>query len=452
MIAFVVIKYVSLGMNAVRSLVLAALLGPESYGFLGTLVIVQQYLSYAAFGMREGITMQLTRATTGHSRAVLCASALAWGFGVGCVVILALSILVQLNNLRVEWYWVGVISMLSISNEILINMYRDEGRLKHVAILEVVYNSAPLACVIWFGHEVTVGLVLQSLAAGVAFSALAFIWGLNYRRIQYVEFKAIRSLLRVGIPLAISGFFSASLTSIYVLLANSLQLGREVGLIAFANSVCSIVLYGLNVVAWAGTSKSMRLLADDGRIRDGVLSNLRLTYFFRVAILASVLVIALSGPLVTRLMPAYAGMERYATLFCLLQATPLMLYVEQNYLAVCGRSATVAAGYATILTVVLSMSKLLSSIEIDMLISLGVVLTSIAGVLCAAYCHRLGLVSASLRSNYFFLAFPIIGVLALHTAGTSAVGWVASIFLVRALFTSRSLITRDSLLILLKRN
>lgn len=444
MIAFVFIKYVSLGMNAARSLVLAALLGPESYGFLGTLVIVQQYMSYAALGMREGITLQLTRAGS-HSREVLCDSALAWGLGIGCAVLLILFILVQLDNLRAEWYWVGVISMLSITNEILINIYRDDGRLKRVALLEVVYNSAPLGCAIWFGKDVTVELVLQSLAAGVAFSVLAYLWGLPRVRIKRVDSAAIRSLLAAGIPLAISAFFSASATSIYVLLANSLHLGREIGLIAFANSVCIIVLYGSNVVAWAGTSKSMRLLADDARVRDGLLRNQRLTYFFRVSILASVLVIAFSGPLVSRLMPAYAGMERYAALFCLLQATTLMLYVELNYLAVCGRSAIVAAGYAMMLAIVLAVWKLLSNIEIDMLISLGVGLSSIAGVLCAAYCHRLGLMSVSLRSNYFFLAFPSFGVLALHKFGTPAVGWVASFFLVRALFTGRRLILNGGL-------
>ena len=439
MITFIFIKYVSLGMNAARSLVLAALLGPESYGFLGTLVIVQQYVSYAALGMREGITMQLTQARS-HSREVLCDSAIAWGIGVGCAVLLILCMLIQLDNLRAEWYLVGVISMLSITNEILINIYRDDGRLKRVALLEVVYNSAPLGCAMWFGKDVTVELVLQSLAVGVAFSVSAYLWGLPRVRLQRVDTAAIRSLLAAGIPLGISAFFSASVTSIYVLLANSQHLGREVGLIAFANSVCIIVLYGSNVVAWAATSKSMRSLTDDARVQEGVLWNQRLTYFFRVAILASVLVIALSGPLVTRLMPAYAGMERYATLFCLLQATTLMLYVELNYLAVRGRSAIVAVGYAMTLAVVLSVWKMLSNIKIDMLISLGVCLTSIAGVMCAAYCHRLGLMSSSLRSNYFFLAFPSFGVLALHTFGTPAAGWVASLFLVRALFTGRRLI------------
>ena len=148
----------------------------------------------------------------------------------------------------------------------------------------------------------------------------------------------MRNLLAVGMPMAVSAFFSASVTSIYVLLANAMKLGPTVGLIVFANSVCAIVMYGANMVAWAATSKSMRQLAAvpvEGDTR----RNQRLTYFFRIAVVVSALAVTLSGPLVARFLPSYAGMERYALLFCLLQSSSLLLYVELNYLGVNGRSA-----------------------------------------------------------------------------------------------------------------
>jgi hypothetical protein len=445
-IAFVAIKYVSLGMNAARSLVLAALLGPESYGLLGTLVIVQQYLSYAALGIREGVTVRLAQADI-EARDMLRNSALAWGAGVGIAVLVVMCGLVQLRGMRPEWYWVGVISLLSITNEVLINIYRDDGRLNRVAVLEVVYNCVPLGCALLFGRAVTVQQVLQSLAAGVAFSVLVYLVGLPGTHARHASFRAVRSMLAVGIPMAIASFFSASVTSIYVLLAYSQHLGHDVGLIAFANNVCTIVLFGSNAVAWAFTSKSMRVLSSgpQGGGVDGLLQNLRLTYFFRVAVLVSVLAVSVSRPIVLWLIPSFGGMERYATLFCLLQATMLMLYVELNYLAVRGRSGIVAVGYGAVLALALAVSAVLGNLGIERLVFVGIALAALAGGLCAVYCHRLGLASASLRSNYFFLAFPSVGALALYAFDTWAVAAVAGLFLARALFTGRRLVSSGGL-------
>ena len=48
-------------MVSARALLLATLLGPASYGVLGTLVLTQQYLSYTALGVREGLTVKLAQ-------------------------------------------------------------------------------------------------------------------------------------------------------------------------------------------------------------------------------------------------------------------------------------------------------------------------------------------------------------------------------------------------------
>ena len=45
-------------LNGGRGLVLAAILGAHDYGVFGTLIVLQQYLSYAALGVREGVAIR----------------------------------------------------------------------------------------------------------------------------------------------------------------------------------------------------------------------------------------------------------------------------------------------------------------------------------------------------------------------------------------------------------
>lgn len=436
MLQFVAIKYLSLALNASRSLVLAALLGPQSFGVLGTLIVVQQYLSYAALGMREGVTVRLAQ-SGGDPSGVLRSSALAWGLGVGSAIVAVLVATDRLlHPLGEAWIWVGVISLLSIVNEILINIHRDQNRLVKVAWLEVVYNAAPLACALAFGNRVSVVLILQSITLGLACSIACYLCGLAGLARREVSAGAMRNLLAVGMPMAVSAFFSASVTSIYVLLANAMKLGPTVGLIVFANSVCAIVMYGANMVAWAATSKSMRQLAAvpvEGDTR----RNQRLTYFFRIAVVVSALAVTLSGPLVERFLPSYAGMERYALLFCLLQSSSLLLYVELNYLSVKGRSAVIVAGYGSMLAATLLVYAAFPAIGIVDLANLGIVFSMLAGLACAWLCHALGLRSASLPSQWVFLLFPMLCALALRSAGPLAAGLVCLAFLGLASVTGR---------------
>lgn len=445
MAKFLFIKYLSLGLNAARSLILAAVLGPASYGFFGTLIVVQQYLSYAALGMREGLTVRLAQPAIARETAVeIQSSGLAWGAFAGLCVIASLFAIDRLvRPLATEWLWVGLIALLSIVNEILINISRDRGDLAKVAILELVYNAAPFACVLLFQHDLTVVAVLQSIALGLLISVLGYLSGLKELRRHHVRLDVIRRLILLGIPLAVASFFSASVTSIYVLVANAMHLGKAVGLIAFGNSICSIVLFGSNMVAWAVTSNSMRRLAADAADQ-GEARNRRLTVFFRCAVLASCLAIVLSHQALALAMPAYLGAERYALYFCLLQSFALLLYVELNFLAVRAKSMVIALAYGAVLGATLLAYLVFPDIGIVGLVTVGIVVSTIFGAACVVYCRGLGLVATGgVLSQFGYLAFPAVCAMITHAFGAPGSALVVLAFLTWALATAkRSLAVR----------
>lgn len=431
MARFILLKYLSLALTAARSLILAAVMGPQSYGFLGTLVVVQQYLSYAALGMREGLTVRLARLQGPQDTpARIHSSAIAWGLGVGIAIIVTiLAISLWHHPLGTEWLWVGLISMLSILNEILINIHRDQGRLTKVALLELAYNAFPLGCVLYLQHAVSTLVVLQAMAAGLLLSVAAYLRGLSGLSPRHVDREVIAQLLTAGIPLAFASFFSASVTSIYVLLANAMHLGRSIGLVAFANSICTIVLFGSNMVAWAATSKSMRgLVAVEGQTAD--MRNHRLSVFFSLSTLASVLAIVLSRYVFELLLPAYRGAERYALFFCLLQASNLLLYVELNFLAVHAKSLMLAFGYATVLGVTLLVYFLVPNIGLPALVTVGIVLSAGLATLCVLYCLRLGMHPVrGFKSQIALLVFPSLCAFAMHLTGTIGAGCITAVYL-----------------------
>ncbi len=446
MVKFLFLKYLSLALNASRSLILAAVLGPASYGVLGTLVVVQQYLSYAALGMREALTVRLAQAPAhGETSVQIHSSALAWGLFVGAAIVICLLFVdMFVRPLGAEWLWVGIISLLSISNEILINIARDQGKLAKVALLEIGYNAAPLACVLFYGRDVTVLLVLQSIAAGLVISVLGYLNGVRHASWRQARMGLIKRMLIIGIPLAIASFFSASVTSIYVLVANAMHLGKTIGLIVFANSVCSIVLFGSNMVAWAATSKSMKRLAV-GTTELGTDRNLRLTWFFRIAVLASSLAIILSKYALTMGMPAYLGAEQYALFFCLLQAYSLLLYVELNFLAVRGKTLVIVCGYGAMLGATLLAYAVHPSIGVLDLVGIGIVLSMLLGIACVVHCRRLGLHAVDgLASRLGFLAFPTLCALSMREFGSVAAALVAMAYLGGALVSFRQMLLRET--------
>lgn len=420
MLKFLIVKYLSLSLNAARALLLASLLGPESFGLLGTLVVIQQYLSYVALGMREGLTVRLAQPESQREQgAHIHASALAWGVGVAMVVAIGVPAWAHATGrAQSYWAWVGIVSSLSIVNEIFININRDQNRLNKIALLELAYNAAPLACALWFASRVSVTLVLQSLAAGLVLSIAGYVAGAGPVVKAGPRLATVQRLLAIGIPLAVGSFFSSSITTVYILLANAMVGGKTVGLVVFGNSLCSIVLFGSNMVAWAATSRSMRHLSSDESRQSDPRAN-RIAILLRMAVVASTLLLAFSGFFLEFALPAYRGAEAYALMFCLLQSYSLLLYAELNFLAVHGHGRLIVLGYATILIGSTSVYLALPQIALLDLVVAAIALSGVLAFFCARISRRLGLLE-DIGLPTMFLLFPALCAVGYRVWGAAA--------------------------------
>lgn len=411
MLNFVAIKFLALALSASRSLILAAILGPASYGVLGTLILVQQYLSFASLGMREGVTVTLAQLKEPGLRMLqIYSSALAWGCGVGLVVLaVLLAARSSVDGMGQYLGWIGALSFLSIVNEILINIHRDQNRLKQIALLEVLYNAVPLGVALWLWRDVTIGAVLAALTVGLLLSVLFFIGSLPGLKPGHVQWQVMKQLVGLGIPLATLSALTLLANSMYVILANRMDLGETVGLVVFANTACTMVLFALNAASWAATSRSMRQLYAEQPSQAEQMRAERLSTAFRLGLTVAALVCLSMAGVFMFVLKAYAGAEVFAFYFCLLQAYGLLLFDEINQLIVSGLSKWVVAGYGFLLALVFGVHAAMPQVSIQALILVGIGGYFALAVAALAYCWRLRMPRQHDRHRLVFLFFPIGG-------------------------------------------
>jgi hypothetical protein len=407
-IAFLLAKYLSLAVISCRALLLAALLGPISYGMLGTLVLVQQNLSYLALGARDGLTVKLAQAQNDRERVLLiCSSTLFWAWCVSTLILIGSFVLVYaVGKGSLAWIWVGVVSYLSVINEILVNISRDKDKLLRVVATELTANSVPLLTALVFMHYINVIIVLMSIAAGLVLSIV--IYGLDSRAFawHFISRRITREVIVAGIQMAVMSFAGTSITTVFIFSANALKLGKTIGLLVFANSLCTIVLYGLNMMAWAATSRSMKSIHANAS-SDGA-RGARLRAIFRVGLIVCVSAMLALKVAFLFVLQAYAGSETFAVYMCLLQSYSLLLYREFNFLAVTQRSLWIAAGYGSVLLFTIGMVSLFPDVSILLLMQISLVLLGAISICCTYVCRRLGLRDGGGWPQYTFLCYPVL--------------------------------------------
>jgi hypothetical protein len=425
-------------LNGVRGLALAVILGARDYGTLGTLIVLQQYLSYSALGMREGVAIRLARAATGESdtRAIY-SSALCWGLGTGGLVVCGFAVLhFGLKLVPQHFVLIGVLSLVSILNEILINIARYENRLAKVAGMEFVYHGGALLLVIACWNWLTVNAALLCLLAALVASLLGYLATMRTVSWRAASWSTMKGLVRIGLPAAIFSAVVVVFNSCFVLIANAMHLGETIGHVVLASNISVMLLFGLNTVSWALASKTMSRLY----VPAGTVSPLRATgiadVFFRFGVIAAVLLALCAQPLLSWLMPEYAGAARFILYFCLFQSYTLLLFGESNFLNVNSRLPPVLAGYLGVM-LALGGGFLSDQFQFSTIVRLGVVLHFVLALCIAFYAKRLGFSEGRFRERAVALCFPISCMLADLAAGPAAVVVVCIVYLVGNLAVHR---------------
>jgi hypothetical protein len=430
MLTFLAIKSVNLTLNGVRGLVLASLLGPQSYGVFGTLVVLQQYSSYLALGMREGVAIRLARSGgSAQEHETIYSSALAWGCFSGVVSLLVVAAAREQYQPFAEYlWWVWLISLLGILNEILININRHEHKLGKVAGVEFIYTGGSLLLILLLWNQITVRLALQAMLLGLFFSVAAYLVTVRPVSLRSVRFASIRELLKVGALPALLSAMTIIANSIFVPLANWMRMGEQIGLVVLGNNVSMMILFGLNTVAWGLTAKSMRRHAASNQGTTQATREDLGEILLRIGVVAAVFCALCTELLFSTVMTEYAGASVYVLYFCLFQAYGLLLFSETNFLNVNSRLKFIIGGYALMLAAIVVAAALLSSFL--QVVQLAVLAYFVLATAITFYCRRSGFRSGSQSQRLAALCFPVACVAGYAVIGVAGLIAICAVLLV----------------------
>lgn len=419
MLKFVFIKFAALGLSSMRSLLLASFLGPASYGALGVLILIQQYLSYAALGMREGLSVSLSNSLNGpHDAIRICSSALTWGAGVGFFIAFCIVSFYSIGLLSYNLVWVAIISFLSILNEILININRAEDKLLKVALVELSYNSIPMVALLYFWRSITIYEVLSSLAIGLLVSVLIYLWTLPGVNAKHASWTTTKQMLVIGFPLSIQSALIFAANSIFVILAERMNQESELGIVLLAGNICALIMFALNAVAWASTNRSMRLVNSANVKSTEYLRASRVRNIFQVGIVVAVIFAMMTKLIFWFVLEVYSGADEFIIYFVLFQAYGLLMFDDLNYLAVKGRYRLIIAAYFTLLLMTIATATVLPISEFSSVVKIGIALHFTLAMVITVYCKKLrGTQVVGIGSNYVFLMFPIACMILYSAAG-----------------------------------
>lgn len=408
MLTFLFIKTINLTLNGVRGLVLASLLGPQGYGVFGTLIVLQQYSSYLALGMREGVAIKLARSGEAtHEREVIYSSALAWGSFTGLMSLLIVFVAqFKLTAFADYLWWVWLISLLGILNEILININRHERKLRKVATVEFVYTAVSLLLIGVLWNQMTIRLALQAMLVGLLIGVVAYLITVRPVRLSAVRLAAIRELIGIGLLPALFSAVTIVSNSVFVPIANWMRLGAEIGLVVLANNLSMMILFGLNTVAWALTSRSMQRLhvAAVNESAASAAEDLG-DILLRIGVIAAVLCALCSEVLFSKVMTQYAGASVYVLYFCLFQSYALLLFSEANFVNVNSRIRPVIGAYLVMLALIVGSSFVFE--RFLQVVQFAVVAYFVLALWMTYFCRRHGLQQGGSVQRVLALCFPV---------------------------------------------
>lgn len=230
-----------------RGILLANLLGPESFGIWALFRMGLRYCAFSAMGLLRGLELEVSRA--GHpSQSAHTAAQSRWGrVAVGQTLLLYGTLSM---GTAIAWLWPGQtlpgLALLGIAIGLLadrlwaygLTFLRASGNLRQFAVLELSQAAlqlvASVVLALWWGVTgAFVGFALANLLGILMIARRAPFWPIFSR-------QEVRHLARIGFPISLMGILTATLLTVDRWLVG-LYLGvGALGAYAFAVSLSEV--------------------------------------------------------------------------------------------------------------------------------------------------------------------------------------------------------------------
>ena len=231
------------GLLGLRGVVLAAFLGPASFGVWALFRLGLRYGALAALGIHRGIEVEVAAdegASGRESRRIWGRAASGYLIGV-CGVLGALSLVAsfQVASPARETLWAVAVGLLAERLWMYGMSYlRAEGSLRRYAALELAQAGASLLLTTLLA--LALGLTGAYLGFALALVAGLMILGRSVPFAPLLSRERVRRLLRVGVPLSLAAVATTLLTTVDRLIVVGFEGTEALGLYSFGVAVSSL--------------------------------------------------------------------------------------------------------------------------------------------------------------------------------------------------------------------
>jgi O-antigen/teichoic acid export membrane protein len=354
--AYAVSRGASEGMLAVRGVLLATLLGPAAFGSWALLRLSTRYASLAGLSIFRGFEVELLQSKSSRASSTALGSILFLTGGLALVALVASFLGADAHQRLLFRSFAAAAVAEGLYNYALV-WTRVRTTLRRYAILEAVTAALHLAIGVALARVWGLAGALAALAlANAAGFAVAAFW-IHIR--PGLDVPVMRRMLRVGIPLALTGCIGTALQTadrwVVAVWGGPTLLGYYAfaGAVAGAATALSLVI---RIVVFPKVYADARSAAPGAAIRLH-LTNTLLPFarLFPPVLGAAGLLL---GPVLARVLPAYLAAVAPARIFLLSGAATGIVNLASIGAVAAGRQRQLPAYAATALTVNLVLSFL----------------------------------------------------------------------------------------------
>ena len=283
--------------------------------------------------------------------------------------------------------------------------------------------------VLYFWQQMTITLALQAVLTGLLLSVTVYLFTIREIRWRTFSWGMVKELIGIGVLPAVFSAVVIVTSSFYVLAANWSDLGRTIGLVVFGNNVSTMILFGLNAVSWAITSRSMkRLYAPPGTSSASTQEGMA-DLFFRFGVIGAALLALMSPLAFTLAMKAYSESTVFILYFCLFHSYGILLISELNFLNANSRLRPVIFSYIFMIFL-LGAFCLFTRDRFLLLMQIGIGTHFCLSLHIVIYCKRMGFNNGAFSHRVAALVFPVACMLLYSSGGTLGALGVCFIFLI----------------------
>lgn len=316
-VIFTLLRYLTFLIQIIRGFVLASILGPFFFGVYGYLTLYQQYLSYTNLGINYSVNSELALLGNNHDieKKKIIDSAFTLAMFISFFLFICSSLVylfkIELFSFKNSYRYIFVLFALTVLThfqQIFVNVFRIEKKLKQIILAEIVLSSS-LFCVVFFYKGIA--LINAVFFVWIIFLGLIlFYYYRIYNKNISFETNRIRQLLKAGFPLLIYAFSYYLMGLILRTLVGFFYPIVVMGYFSFANNITTAVMLGLDTITWIIFPALITKLSDIN-ISDLELSNYLVSFTNKLVVIVSlvILVSVLGFPLLFLILPKYRTIE-----------------------------------------------------------------------------------------------------------------------------------------------